>query len=160
VRILWEVSQDLGQRAGFTAWLPVLGALALAAALPRSGLADFPAAQFPVAAVAHNVERLTGNRPPRVLAPDQWADYLIYRLYPRARVFFDGRSDFYGPAAGDDYRTLLEAGPAWPGVMARYGFSVALLPVEWPLGRILEREPGWRVVYRDRQAVLLERTGP
>jgi hypothetical protein len=44
--------------------------------------------------------------------------------------------------------------------MARYGFSVALLPLDWPLGRILEREPGWRVMYRDRQAVLLERTGP
>jgi hypothetical protein len=44
--------------------------------------------------------------------------------------------------------------------MARYGFSVALLPLDWPLGRLLEREPGWRVVYRDRQAVLLERTEP
>jgi len=118
-----------------------------------------------VEAVARNADRLTGGDPshvppPRVLAPDQWADYLIYRLYPRARVFFDGRSDFYGPAAGDDYRTLLGAGPAWGQVMARYGFSVALLPLDWPLGRILEREPGWRVVYRDRQAVLLERTGP
>jgi hypothetical protein len=35
---------------------------------------------------------------------------------------------------------------------------VALLPRDWPLGRILEREPGWRVVYRDAQTVLLERT--
>jgi len=161
-RILWEVACDMGQRARPTAWLPVLGALALGAVLPRTGLADFAAARFPVEAVARNVERLTGGdqSPPRVLAPDQWADYLIYRLYPRARVFFDGRSDFYGPAAGDDYRTLLGAGPAWPQVMARYGFSVALLPLDWPLGRILEREPGWRVVYHDGQAVLLERTGP
>jgi prepilin peptidase CpaA len=83
----------------------VLGALALVAVLPRSGLADFPAARFPVEAVARNVDRLTGGDPshvppPRVLAPDQWADYLIYHLYPRARVFFDGRSDFYGQAAG------------------------------------------------------------
>ncbi len=29
---------------------------------------------------------------------DQWGDYLIYRLYPRTRVFIDGRSDFYGAA--------------------------------------------------------------
>jgi hypothetical protein len=150
----------MGRRARFTAWLPVLGALALAAVWPRSGLADFPASRFPVEAVARNVDRLTGGQPPRVLAPDQWADYLIYRLYPRARVFFDGRSDFYGPAAGDDYRALLEAGRNWPQVMARYGFSVALLPLDWPLGQLLEREPGWRVVYRDRQALLLERTDP
>lgn len=159
-RILWEVSRDAGEHARFTAWLPVLGALTLAAVLPRSGLADFPAARFPVESVARNVGRLTGAPPPRVLTPDQWADYLIYRLYPRARVFFDGRSDFYGPAAGEDYRTLLGAGPNWPQVMARYGFAVALLPLDWPLGRLLEREPGWRVVYRDRQAVVLERTEP
>jgi hypothetical protein len=160
LRILWEVSQDLGRRARPTAWLPVLGTLALVAVLPRTGLADFPGARFPVEAVARNVDELTGSHvpPPRVLAPDQWADYLIYRLYPRARVFFDGRSDFYGAAAGEDYRTLLGAGPGWPQVMARYGFSVALLPRDWPLGRILEREPGWRVVYRDAQTVLLERT--
>jgi hypothetical protein len=44
--------------------------------------------------------------------------------------------------------------------MARYGFSVALLPLDWPLGRLLEREPGWRVAYRDGLAVLLERTKP
>ena len=159
-RILWEVARDVGQRARPTVWLPVLGALALVAVLPHSGLADFPAARFPVEAVARNVDRLTGTPPPRVLAPDQWADYLIYRLYPRARVFFDGRSDFYGPAAMDDYRVLLGAGETWSQVMARYGFTVALLPLDWPLGRILEREPGWRVVDRDKQAVLLERTGP
>ena len=160
--ILWQVSDELGRRPHFTLWLPVLAALALAAVLPGAGLADFPADRFPVAAVAHNVARLTvgpsAPAPPRVLAPDQWADYLIYRLYPAARVFFDGRSDFYGPAAGEDYRTLLEAGRRWPEVMARYGFSAALLPLDWPLGQILERDPGWREVYRDRQSVLLERT--
>jgi hypothetical protein len=162
-RILWEVSHDLGRHARPTWWLPVLGALALAAVWPRTGLADFPAERFPVAAVAHNAARLTAAPaapPPHVLAPDQWADYLIYRLYPHTRTFFDGRSDFFGPAAGEDYRTLLGAGPAWPQVMARYQFTEALLPTDWPLGRILEREPGWRVVYRDRQAVLLERGQP
>ncbi len=32
----------------------------------------------------------------RIFTYDQWGDYLIYRLYPRIRVFIDGRSDFYG----------------------------------------------------------------
>jgi hypothetical protein len=43
-------------------------------------------------------------------------------------------------------------------VMARYGFTVALLPLDWPLGQILERDPEWRVAYRDSQAVLLVRS--
>jgi hypothetical protein len=51
----------------------------------------------------------------------------------------------------------------WPertsrDVMARYGFTAALLPLDWPLGRILERDPGWRTAYRDKQAVLLLKT--
>ena len=153
VRVLWEAGLDLGGRPRFTAWLPALGALALLIALPRGGLPDFPRARFPVEAVARNADRLAAL--PRVLTSDQWADYLIYRLYPRTRVFFDGRSDFYGLTVGDDYQALLAADRRWRTVMARYGFSAALLPLDWPLGQLLEREPGWRVADRDAQSVLL-----
>jgi hypothetical protein len=73
------------------------------------------------------------------------------------RVFFDGRSDFYGPAIGADYQELLSAGPRWREAFDRYRFEAALLPPDWPLGRILEREPGWRIVDRDQDAVLLLR---
>jgi len=157
VRILWLSSLELGSRRRVTPWIAVLGAVALLVALPQAGLADFPGSFFPAAAVARNLDRLAGPAAPRILTSDQWADYLIYRLYPRVRVFFDGRSDFYGPSVGEDYRTLLDAGRRWPEVMARYGFQLALLPRDWPLGQILERDPGWREVYRDHQAVLLAR---
>jgi hypothetical protein len=73
-------------------------------------------------------------------------------------VFYDGRSDFYGEAIGEDYRALLLAGRRSREVMARYGFTAALLPLDWPLGQILERDADWRVAYRDRQAVLLVRS--
>jgi hypothetical protein len=53
---------------------------------------------------------------------------------------------------------LLLAGRRSREVMARYGFTAALLPLDWPLGQILERDPDWRVVYRDGQAVLLARS--
>jgi hypothetical protein len=159
VRLLWESSQALGARWRITPWMPLLGALALLAVLPPAGLADFPAQFFPVAAVTRDAGLLTASPAARVLTSGQWADYLIYRLYPRLRVFYDGRSDFYGDAVGDDYQVLLTAGRRWPEVMARYRFSVALLPLDWPLGQILERDPGWRVVDRDAQAVLLVRNG-
>ena len=124
---------------------------------PAAGLADFPERRFPVAAVSRN-SGLLADTGARVLTSDQWGDYLIYRLYPRTRVFFDGRSDFYGEAIGEDYRVLLLAGRRSREVMARYGFTAALLPLDWPLGQILERDPDWRVVYRDGQAVLLARS--
>lgn len=156
-RLLWESSRELGLRSGFTCWMPILGALAVAAVLP-SGLSDFPRRFFPVEAVSRNEVRLTSSAATRILTSDQWADYLIYRLYPRTRVFFDGRSDFYGESVGNDYQELLTAGRRAGEVIERYGFTAALLPLDWPLGQILERDPRWRVAYRDSQAVLLERT--
>ena len=139
-------------------WLAILTGLAILAVFPVAGLANFPQHSFPVAAVEQTSRVLTAPGQ-RVLTSDQWADYLIYRLYGGARVFFDGRSDFYGAAVGDDYRTLLQAGPESRAVMARYRFTAALLPLDWPLAQILERDPGWTVAYRDKQGVLLVRQG-
>jgi len=154
-RVLWESSQALGAHWRVTPWMPILGALALAAALPAGGLSDFPASTFPMAAVNRNSAVLTSPAGARILTSDQWGDYLIYRLYPRTRVFFDGRSDFYGETVGEDYRVLMLAERTSRDVMARYGFTAALLPLDWPLAQILERDPEWRTAYRDKQAVLL-----
>jgi hypothetical protein len=158
-RLLWDASHDWGMRLP-TAWTAVLGAAALLAVWPRAGLADFPEQRFPVAAVNRNLGVLAAPPAPHILTSDQWADYLIFRLYPRQRVFFDGRSDFYGPALGRDYQVLLGAGRAWRETMARYDFRQALLPVDWPLGVLLEHDPDWALVYRDARAVLLVRRGP
>jgi hypothetical protein len=153
-RVLWESSQALGSEWRMTPWMAILGALGMAAVLPAAGLADFPAKIFPVTAVNRNAD-LLASPGARILTSDQWGDYLIYRLYPGGRVFFDGRSDFYGESLGNDYRVLLAAGRTGREVMARYGFTAALLPLDWPLGQILEHDGGWRVAYRDGQAVLL-----
>jgi hypothetical protein len=127
--------------------------------VPWDGPRDFPANRFPVAALDRNrrvIAPATGA-PPRILTSDQWGDYLIYRLYPDERVFVDGRSDFYGPVIGRQYLELLNAAPNWKSIVVAYGFDVALLPAEWPLGQLMRLDPGWRVRYQDRQAILLER---
>ena len=56
-----------------------------------------------------------------------------------------------------DYQALLLAGPGWRQALARYGFEMALLPVDWPLGAVLENDPEWRLVDRDSSSVLLIR---
>jgi hypothetical protein len=157
-RIFWDAGQELGRSRRLGVWGLALGALSLCLLWPQIRIVDFPDSQFPVAAVAKNLDRLVPQAGmPRVLTSDQWADYLIYRLYPRQRVFFDGRSDFYGPAIGGDYKDLLVGARRWPELFTRYGFEVALLPVDWPLGSILEHDPQWQSVYRDAQAVLFVR---
>jgi hypothetical protein len=153
LRIFWELAQEFGRRPRASLWLPVSAAVAIVAA-PGIG---FPDALFPVQAVERNLEQLApGSAMPRVLTSDQWADYLIFRLYPQQRVFFDGRSDFFGPAIGSDYRKLLAGESPWRQLLERYGFDLALLPNDWALSTALDREPGWRRVYQDSVAVLYQ----
>ena len=156
-RVLWELAGDLGRSRRASLWLP-LGASAAFIVVPLAGPAGFPAFRFPVEAVERNAAHLTpAASMPRVLTSDQWADYLIFRLYPRQRVFFDGRSDFYGPALGADYRKLFAAHASWRELLDRYAFDLALLPYDWPLSTMLANEPGWRRVYHDSVAVLYVR---
>jgi hypothetical protein len=139
-------------------WVPL--ALVGMALLPWNWPRDFPDNKFPVAAVNQNIARIApagGGSRPRVLTSDQWGDYLIYRFYPKGRVFADGRSDFYGPEVGREYLALLNAAPGWERIMDRYGFDLALLPAEWPLAQLLMRDGHWGVLYLDRQATILER---
>jgi hypothetical protein len=154
ITIFRDLALELGRAPRISLWLPLSAGLALAA-VP---VAAFPPATFPVQAVESNFQRLVpGPEMPRVLTSDQWADYLIFELYPRQRVFFDGRSDFFGPEIGSDYRKLLAGDGAWPELMARYRFDLALLPRDWPLSSMLARQPEWRKVYEDRVAVLYAR---
>jgi hypothetical protein len=144
---------EVGAASRASLWLAV-AAMAVMVTPPAVG---FPESRFPVTAVERNWEGLSAG--PRVLTSDQWADYLIYRLYPRQRSFFDGRSDFFGPELGCDYRKLFAAERGWRELLERYGFEMALLPHDWPLSTMLDREPGWRKVYGDGVAVLFVRAG-
>lgn len=158
IRIWWDLSQEFGRSRRLGLWTPALAALALWIAMPRAGLADFPEPAFPAGVVARNLAVIHPPRGmPRILTSDQWADYLIYRLYPSQRVFVDGRSDFYGPTVGADYQALLSMGRGWQQALERYQFEVALLPRDWPLGAVLERDPDWRLVEGDASSVLLVR---
>src|SRR5204863_3727468 len=60
-----------------------------------SNTIGFPAKQFPVEA-AQAVELLPPNA--RVASSDLYGGYLIYRFNGERKVYFDGRSDFYGAA--------------------------------------------------------------
>ncbi|HUA60095.1 MAG TPA: hypothetical protein VML19_15150 [Verrucomicrobiae bacterium] len=108
----------------------------------------FPADQFPVAAYAHIPDTA------RLFAPDKYGGYLIYRSAGVRKVFFDGRSDFYGAEFLKGYARLVQARPGWQGIWEGYGFTHALLPVDAPLSSALQ-QAGWRIVYQDHTTLLL-----
>jgi len=158
-RVFWELGQELGHAPRVTAWLAAGAAVVLAVA----GVAtDFPASIFPAQAVDRNLSLLAPpDAAPRILTSDQWGDYLIFRFYPRQRVFFDGRSDFYGPALGTDYTALAGAQDGCLELLDQYRFDAALLPRDWPLGAVLDGDAQWERTYRDAVATLyVRREGP
>jgi hypothetical protein len=115
---------------------------------------DFPDARFPTALTRSESTRLISAR---VFTSDQWGDYLIYHGWPEQKVFIDGRSDFYGPAIGNDYVRLMEARPGWANLFRKYEIEVALVPREWPLAELLGKDPAWRRIREDGLGVLYER---
>jgi hypothetical protein len=131
--------------AGFVA-AAVIGAFFLAPA------AGFPADAFPVSA-SQAIEKLPADA--RILTSDSYGGYLIYRFNGSRKVFFDGRSDFYGADFLDQYATLAAARPGWRDIVAKYRFTHALLPFSSPLAGALT-QAGWNPLYQDRVATLLE----
>ncbi|MGA2116385.1 MAG: hypothetical protein ABSH56_16710 [Bryobacteraceae bacterium] len=108
----------------------------------------FSPREFPVAAYPH-------LRPGgRLFAPDKFGGYLIWRSAGARKVFFDGRSDFYGAAFLAEYARMAQARPGWRRDWDSWGFTDALVPADSPLVPALE-QCGWRLVYSDPTAVIL-----
>ncbi len=156
-RIVWSLGADMGPSfRRFSAWalaVPLSVWLFTPAAFwPRT----FPEARFPVKLVEAEQSHIRGKR---VFTTDQWGDYLIYRFWPRQKAFVDGRSDYYGPAVGDEYIALMHGRRGWEKLFEKYGFESALVPADWPLAALLETSQGWRKVSEDTLAVVYVRTG-
>jgi len=109
---------------------------------------------FPVAA-ADWIERHepAGN----MYNPYQWGGYLIHRLYPRHRVFMDGRVDMYGEEVFRDWVALREARGDWEQIASRYGVKWGLAEAGGALTEAVRSSANWEVVYEDRQAVVFAR---
>jgi hypothetical protein len=115
---------------------------------------DFPASQFPVDLENRRAGMLTDAR---LFTTDYWADYLLFRNYPRQRVFVDGRCDFYGEQLSAEYMRALNAQPGWQLVLDRAGVNTVLIPAEAPLHAALEASDGWQRVDQTSQAELFTR---
>jgi hypothetical protein len=154
-RILHAMGTDLRAASAHLSLWPAAAVFALAALnAPLRWPRDFPESRFPAAAVSRNAEAILQSR---LLTTDQWADYVIFRLWPRVRVFVDGRSDFYGRKLGQEYVRLSQAGSGWQALMERHRFSAALVPTDWPLSEVLKRDPQWRLVDSSKKALFFQK---
>jgi len=114
----------------------------------------FPELRFPVEMIERHKTVLEGKR---VLTTDEWGDYLSYRFYPAQRIFFDGRSDFYGKELGEDYLSLMRGGADADERLKKFEFEAAVLPLDWPIHLALRKHPQWRVLAEDKKVVVMVR---
>jgi hypothetical protein len=124
-------------------------ALRIPAAAARIGFAPD---EFPVAA-AGAIGKLPAGA--RLFAPDKYGGYLIYRFDGARKVYFDGRSDFYGAAFMKQYIEILEVRPGWEEIFRPLHFTHALVPNRYSLKAALE-QAGWKTIYHDNVCTLLE----
>lgn len=144
---------------GFTVWSALFAGAVGAAPFVLRQPVGFPANKFPETLVERCLPRFSDRQgvPRRIFSSDQWSDYLIFRFYPKVRVYFDGRSDFFGPWRGDAYLHLMAGREDSPAILAREDIDLALVPRDWALAGILLQDPQWEVVDADGRAALFVR---
>lgn len=112
--------------------------------------AQFDTKQFPIG----SVPLLSAVSKSRVFTYDQWGDYLIYRFYPNAKVFMDGRSDFYGSDFVDTYLEIVNAGYSWESDLKRFAIDTVVLRPDAPLATVLKGSSKWKLLF-DNGAVIV-----
>lgn len=135
----------------------IIAALAMSLAFV-SGLfsRSIPAAAiYPDGAVAFmNANNLHGN----ILNCFTWGQYLIWHTAPRSKVFIDGRFDLvYPPKIVTDYLDFYNRAPDAGHVLESYPHDFVLLPPDAPAYRLMAARKDWKLLYRDRNAVLFVR---
>ncbi len=117
---------------------------------PEKFRAEYHSKSYPVRAMQY----LSAYGNDIVVTSDEWGDYVIYSLYPRNRVFIDGRFDFYGREFTEKYLDLFKVKHGWSETVRRYGITTILLPVDAALAGALKESQHWRPVYDDGVAII------
>jgi hypothetical protein len=110
---------------------------------------------FPEAAVSF----LAQSGPPGpIFNHYNWGGYLIWKLYPGAKVYIDGRADLYGDSFLDNFaETYYVRGTKWRTPLEAWSIETVILPPDAPLVGVLQTVSKWRKIFADSQAVILTR---
>ena len=107
--------------------------------------------RFPVAAAEFlNRENLSGT----MFNNDEFGDYFIYRLWPKYRVFMDGRSDMYSEKLGSAYLKVANVQPGWKEVLASHRVSWVIFDTNSALTAALADDIEWQPIYSDKVATI------
>jgi hypothetical protein len=92
----------------------------------------------------------------RVFAPEIWASWFELAV-PQFRVMIDPRIEIFPDAVWRDYDDISQASEGWQQIVQRWDIGALALSTEQQAGLIavLKDDPGWRIIYRDDDGMLL-----
>jgi hypothetical protein len=88
---------------------------------------------------------------------DYWSGYLIYKLYPGTKLYFDDRHDFYGETFIQEYLKAANGTWQWREPLDKYQVKWVLIAADSPLSSVLKQANDWRVEYDDGLAIVFAR---
>lgn len=113
--------------------------------------------RYPAAAVDYIIShQLTGP----IYNAYGWGGYLIWRLYPKQRVFIDGRADVYGDAFINRYLAAWRGDAGWQALLDQYKVNTILIERDAPLTSRLDQDAAWNRVYSDSLAAIYTSSAP
>ncbi len=91
----------------------------------------------------------------KILTTFEWGEYLIWELFPRSLVAFDGRYEtVYPPEIEEKYFEFIAAGPRWQEFLKDYPPDLILLDKRMKIAELIGKDPQWRQIYADAGCVL------
>jgi hypothetical protein len=88
-----------------------------------------------------------------------WGGYLIWKLYPRYRVFIDGRADVYGDQLIEEFFRVHDGANDWRTLLDRYGIQSVVVSPDTAIASLLREDKSWKNVFEDQQTVIFTRVG-
>lgn len=93
--------------------------------------------------------------------PYEWGGYLIWKLYPKYKVFIDGRATMLFPDKIYKDAFLIRKGISYKKLLNEYNVSMVLsnLSPDYPQGlnKKLSSDPLWEEIYKDDKSIIFIR---
>ncbi len=86
-----------------------------------------------------------------------WGGYLAWKA-PNIPVFVDGRTDLFGDDILGQWVSVMQANEEWEEILGKWDVDRIFIEPDRPLVKAAELA-GWTEIYRDDQAVVLDKTG-
>ncbi|MGA7568870.1 MAG: hypothetical protein WBW53_22650 [Terriglobales bacterium] len=99
----------------------------------------------------------TGDQPQRIFVYYDWGGYAIWKLYPKYRVFVDGRADLYDNGILTQFKTAAEVHTGWRKVLDDWNVDTVLVPPSCALAQALRLDPDWRISFSSSKSIILRR---